>query len=59
MCGLFNDAVSISGYIVQNDGMISKYGIGKDVEGSGCGLIVLSHHLPGGTEENHKIPQSG
>jgi hypothetical protein len=27
---------------------------GKDLEGSGCGLIeVLSQHLPRGTVENH------
>lgn len=40
MCGLFNDAVSISGYIVQNDRLISKYLVGKDVEDSDCGLII-------------------
>jgi hypothetical protein len=32
----------------------------KDLEGSGCGLIkALYQHLPGGTEENKKNPQSG
>jgi hypothetical protein len=30
----------------------------KNLEGNKCGLIeVLSRHLPGGTEENHKKTQ--
>jgi hypothetical protein len=37
--GLFNDAVSSSDYIASNDGMINEYWIGKDMEGSGIGLI--------------------
>jgi hypothetical protein len=37
---LFNDAVSNSGYIASIGEMISEWWIGKDVEGSGCGLIL-------------------
>jgi hypothetical protein len=33
--------------------------MGKDVEGSGSGLIqVLSQHLSGGTQENHERTQN-
>jgi hypothetical protein len=59
-CGLFNTNVSSSDYMGLNDGMIREYSTGKDVEGTGHGLIVvLSQHLPGGIEENHETPQSG
>jgi hypothetical protein len=37
--GLFNDDVSSSDCIAFNDRMISELWNGKDVEGSGCGLI--------------------
>jgi hypothetical protein len=40
--GLFNDAVSSSDYIAWNDRMINERWIGKDVEGSGRGLIEAS-----------------
>jgi hypothetical protein len=34
--------------------------IGKDLEGTGHGIIeVLPQNLPGDTDENHGIPQSG
>jgi hypothetical protein len=37
--------------------MINEKLIGKDVEGSGYGLIkLLSLHLTGRTEENHEKP---
>lgn len=36
-----------------------KWGIGKDLQGSGNGLTqVLSQHLPRGILKNHKKPQS-
>jgi hypothetical protein len=39
--------------------MIDKRGIGKDVEESGCEVMeVISSHLPRGTEEAIKKPQS-
>jgi hypothetical protein len=38
----------------------NKLHVGKDLEGSGCGIIdVLSQHLSEGPEETHEIPQSG
>jgi hypothetical protein len=40
ICGLFNDAVSSSGYVTSNGTMISEWWIGKDVEGSGLDLIL-------------------
>jgi hypothetical protein len=34
--------------------------IGKDLEGSSCGLVeALSWHLSGGAEEKHENSQSG
>jgi hypothetical protein len=39
VCGLFNDAFNRSDYVASNDQMISKYCIGKDVEGTGHGLL--------------------
>jgi hypothetical protein len=36
---LFNDAVSSSDFIASNDRMINEKWIGKDVEGSGRGII--------------------
>jgi hypothetical protein len=49
--GLFNDTFDYSDYVPSDD-MISEQYIGKDVQGSGRGLIfrVLSSHLPGSTE---------
>jgi hypothetical protein len=48
---LFNDAVSSSDYLASNRSMmISISENGKDVEGSGRGLIR-------GTEENHNKPK--
>jgi hypothetical protein len=42
-----------------NDRMIYEWWIGKDMEGSGHGQIECTiWHLCGGTEENHKKPQS-
>jgi len=44
---------------VVNDRIIVGWQIGKNLEGSGCGLIeTVSLDLPGGTKENH-ISQSG
>jgi hypothetical protein len=34
-------------------------GVGKDLEGSRYGLLEISQHLPGGTEENNNKFQSG
>jgi hypothetical protein len=39
ICNLFNDAVSSSDYIILIDGMISEWRIGRNMEGSGHGLI--------------------
>jgi hypothetical protein len=34
--------------------------VGNNFEGCGHGLIkVISWHLPGGIEENHRKPQAG
>jgi hypothetical protein len=42
-----------------NDRMADEEWSGKDLEGSGFGLIeVLVRCLSGGTEENHEAPQS-
>jgi hypothetical protein len=58
-CGSFYDAVSISEYRVSN-GRIGEYRLGKDLEGSGLGLIeVSSRNFPVRTEENHGKPQLG
>jgi hypothetical protein len=38
VCGIFYDGVSISEYTAPNEGMIGEELIGKDFEGSGCGL---------------------
>jgi hypothetical protein len=39
---------------------IDEWWIGKDLEGSGHGLIeIISYLLDGGTEENYEIPQLG
>jgi hypothetical protein len=43
------------GYKASNDMRAERY-IGKDLEGSGCGVIelrLLSRNLPEGTEENY------
>jgi hypothetical protein len=54
-CGLFSTGVSSSDCIILNDRLNNEFWIGKDLEGSSCGLIyLLSLHLPGGTEENHE-----
>jgi hypothetical protein len=51
---LFNDTVSSSDHVASDDRIINEW-TGEDLEGSGHGLIkVLSWHLPGVTEENHK-----
>jgi hypothetical protein len=44
--------------ILRSDGrLIKERKIGKDLEGSGHGLIgLLSGHLPGETEQNQNIP---
>jgi hypothetical protein len=39
---------------------LSNGRISDDLEGSAdCLIEALSHHLLGGTEENHEEPQSG
>jgi hypothetical protein len=57
ICILFNDAFSV-GYldnISSNVRMMDEGRIGKDVEGSGSGLIkVLSRHMLGRTEVNYE-----
>jgi hypothetical protein len=38
-----------------NGTIIDEWLVGKDLEGSGIGIIeVLSRNFPSGTEENHK-----
>jgi hypothetical protein len=39
ICGVFNDAVSIYEHVVSSNRIISKYRIGKDIEGNGRGLV--------------------
>jgi hypothetical protein len=39
ICGLFNNAVSRSGNTASSGRMINEQWIGKDMEGSGRGLI--------------------
>jgi hypothetical protein len=54
VCGLFHDVTSISDYIASADKMIVERWIGKDLKGSGRGVIEgLTQNLPG-TEEDHK-----
>jgi hypothetical protein len=54
---LFYNAFSVTELYDVDDRVTSeRWRIGKDLVGRG-GLI--SCHLPGGTEENHKKPQSG
>jgi hypothetical protein len=56
--GLFND-VNSSGYIVTNGGMWDEW-IGKDLEGSGRGLIEGPlRYLRTEIEENHEKSFSG
>jgi hypothetical protein len=44
----FHDAVSISDYLPSNGKIISEWWIGKDMEGSGRGLIeIVSRHFSG------------
>jgi hypothetical protein len=51
---------SISVCIVVIDRMMSEYLIVKDMEGSCHGLVeIISWHLCGGTEKNHRRSQSG
>jgi hypothetical protein len=52
--GLFNDAVSSSAYIVQND-VLSNECSGIDVEVGMAKNKVLFWHFPGGAKENHEI----
>jgi hypothetical protein len=41
--------------IASNGTVSNELRIGKDLEGSGCGLTEVPFgHLPGGTEENHE-----
>lgn len=37
---LFSETVSCSDYVALNDRMINEWWGGKDVKGSGCGLIL-------------------
>jgi hypothetical protein len=56
---LYLTALSDSDYIVLNEGVISGWWIGKDVKGSGHGLILST--IPAfawKTEENHEKPQA-
>jgi hypothetical protein len=39
ICGLFNDAISISEYMASNDRMISEQSISKRVEVSDRGIV--------------------
>jgi hypothetical protein len=39
VCSLFNDVLCISDYTASNEEMIAERYIGKDEEGTGCGLI--------------------
>jgi hypothetical protein len=49
----FVDFTTLPVAVASNDGMTAEWWIGKDLEGSGRGVIeVLYRHLPGGTEEN-------
>lgn len=42
ICGLFNDALSSSRYVASDSWIINKQLIGKNVAGSGRGLIVYT-----------------
>jgi hypothetical protein len=61
-CCLFNHVFSDSNYIASNEGVISGF-----LSWKGCGskrpwpnFKVISRHLSGGTEENHKtLSQNG
>jgi hypothetical protein len=56
-CGLFNDAVSSSDCIASNDRMNNELEkIWK--EGIVAKFMAIPRNLRGGTEENHKNPQS-
>jgi hypothetical protein len=58
--GLFNDAKGASDYIASNGRVVTEQRNGKDVEGSGCGLICGTLlEFADGTEENNKYPKSG
>jgi hypothetical protein len=59
--GLFKDPFSIETVGITYDGkMTDGLRIENDLDGSCRGIIeVLSRHLPGGTEENHKGALSG
>jgi hypothetical protein len=51
--GLFNDIVNGS----DHTGRLEIKEFGKCVEGSGRGLIYMSRHLCGGTEDDHEETQ--
>jgi hypothetical protein len=47
-------------YVAQNGRITGYWWVGKNVEGSGRGLIwVVSRNLPGGTQENHENVSHG
>jgi hypothetical protein len=47
-------------YMALNGRMIDEWQIRKDFKGNSHDMIkVLSWHLPGRTEENHKEPRCG
>jgi hypothetical protein len=53
--GLFNDILNTSGCILSYGKMLIQKWTVKGVEGNGSSLSeVISHHLPGRTEEHEK-----
>jgi hypothetical protein len=60
LCSLFNNTISISGYIVLDESMpVSDELERMWKEAVMAYFKVLSRHFPGGTEENHEKPRSG
>jgi hypothetical protein len=56
--GIRKGVVSCLDLTAQNERIINEFGTGKDLEGSGHGLIeVLSQHVTKGTRKNHETSQ--
>jgi hypothetical protein len=53
--GIFNDA--LRSYMIKH-GMVGRLMNWKNLKRSSIGIIEISQHLPGGTEENHEKRQS-
>lgn len=54
ICGLLNDAISTSDYVISNTRMINDDGLEKIQKGMAVASSkVLSQYSPEGTEENH------